>query len=249
MKQSKFNALLFCAAIAFFLISCGGGASEKTPATDSSATISAPTVATAAAPATNTIVTSPQNMMIVTHKVANFTKWMASYDAHDSMRLASGIHNYVIGRGVQDSNMIMVAVKIDDVAKAKTFAKDPGLKQAMQKGGVIGAPSMSFITATWQDTVIIPSKMRSRTMLAVKDWDAWQKSFEDGQQERIDNGITVRVISHDVDDNKKVSLVTAITDTAKAFAYYKSDALKKRREASGVIGEPVRFLFQVVKRY
>jgi hypothetical protein len=38
-------------------------------------------------------------------------------------------------------------------------------------------------------------------------------------------------------------------DTAKAFAYYKSDALKKRREASGVIGEPDRFLYRVVKRY
>jgi len=38
-------------------------------------------------------------------------------------------------------------------------------------------------------------------------------------------------------------------DTAKAFAYYKSDALKKRREAGGVIGEPERFLFRIVQRY
>lgn len=249
MKQSKFTGLLFCAAIAFFLISCGGGASEKTPATDSSATVSAPPAATEEAPVKNTIITTPQNMMIVTHKVANFAKWMASYDAHDSMRLASGIHSYVIGRGIQDTNMVMVAVKIDDITKAKAFAKDPGLKQAMQKGGVIGAPSMSIITSTWQDTAAIPSKMRSRTMFTVKDWDAWQKAFDEGKQERIDNGIIVRVISHDADNNKKVSLVTAITDTSKAFAYYKSDALKKRRAASGVIGEPVRFLFQVVKRY
>ncbi|MDN3655396.1 hypothetical protein QWZ08_07160 [Ferruginibacter paludis] len=249
MKQSKFTGLLFCAAIAFFLISCGGGATKKTAAMDSSATVSAPPSATTAAPVTNTIVTTPQNMMIVTHKVANFTKWLASYDAHDSLRLASGIHNYVIGRSMQDSNTVMVAVKIDDVAKAKAFSKGPGLKQAMQKSGVIGAPSISIITAVWQDTVVIPSKMRSRTTFAVKDWDAWQKAFEEGKQERIDNGITVRVISHDAHDNKKVSLVTAITDSAKAFAYYKSDALKKRRAASGVIGEPVRFLFDIVKRY
>jgi len=38
-------------------------------------------------------------------------------------------------------------------------------------------------------------------------------------------------------------------DTAKAFAYFNSDALKKRREAGGVIGEPKRFLFRVVQRY
>jgi len=46
-----------------------------------------------------------------------------------------------------------------------------------------------------------------------------------------------------------VSLVTAVLDTAKAFAYYKSDAIKKARAAGGVIGEPKRFLFTIVKRY
>jgi hypothetical protein len=83
----------------------------------------------------------------------------------------------------------------------------------------------------------------------VKDWAAWQKAFEDGKQERLDNGITVRAYGHTLGNDKKVVLVTAVMDTAKAFAYYKSDALKKRREASGVIGEPDRFLYRVVKRY
>ena len=100
----------------------------------------------------NTIVTTPQNMMVVTHKVADFAKWKTSYDEHDSLRLANGIHSYVIGRGMQDSNMVLVAVKVDDMAKAKAFAKDPSLKKAMQKGGVTGAPTISFITTIWQDT-------------------------------------------------------------------------------------------------
>ncbi len=127
--------------------------------------------------------------MVVNHKVSNFAKWKDAYDAHDSARLANGIHSYVIGRGVQDSNMVLVAVKVDDMAKAKAFAKDPSLKKAMQKGGVTGAPAISFFTTTWQDTAVISSSIRSRTMFTVKDWDAWQKSFEEGKQERIDNGI------------------------------------------------------------
>ena len=61
--------------------------------------------------------------------------------------------------------------------------------------------------------------------------------------------LTVRVVGHDADDNKKVSLVTAVMDTAKARAYWKSDMLKKRREAGGVLTEPKRFLFRVVHRY
>src|SRR4030095_7931791 len=111
-------------------------------------------------------------------RVSDFAKWKASYDEHDSMRLANGLHSYVIGRGLDDPNMVLVAVKADDMAKAKAFAKDPALKKAMQKGGVIGTPSFSFIITTFQDTAVISSDIRSRTTFTVKDWDAWQKGFE-----------------------------------------------------------------------
>jgi hypothetical protein len=248
MKQSRFTGVLFCAAMVFFLTSCGGDGSKEKTATDT-ATVET-TEPSVTPPATNTIITTPQNMMVATHKVSNFAKWKASYDEHDSLRLANGIHSYVIGRGWYDTNMVLVAVKCDDMAKAKGFAKDPSLKKAMQKGGVTGTPSFSFATMTFQDTAVIsPDIPRSRTTFTVKDWDAWQKAFEEGRKQRLDNGITVRAYGHDPDDNKKVVLVTALTDTAKAFAWYKSDELKKRREASGVVSEPKRFLFRVVQRY
>ena len=247
MNQLRFTCILLYASMVVFLTSCGGGGGEKKTSTDTTATDS---TAINATPATSTtIITTPQNMMIAKHKVANFAKWKASYDEHDSMRLVNGIHSYIIGRGMQDSNMVLVAVKVDDMTKAKAFAKDPSLKKAMQKGGVTGTPSFSFVTMTFQDTAVINSDIRSRTTFKVKDWDAWQKAFEEGKQERLDNGITVRAYGHDVDDNHKVVLVTALMDTAKANAYWKSDMLKKRRAAGGVIGEPDRFVYRVVQRY
>ncbi len=246
MKQSSFAGSLFCAAMVIFLMSCGGDGSKEQTSTDSA---SVETTTTAVVPEVNTIITTPQSMMVAQHKVADFDKWKASYEEHDSIRLANGIHSYVIGRGVDDPNMVLVAVKVDDMAKAKAFAKDPSLKKAMQKGGVTGAPSFSFVTMVFQDTALISSDIRSRTTFSGKDWDAWRKSFEEGKQERIDNGITVRALGHDAENNNKVALVTALTDTAKAHAYWKSDMLKKRREAGGVIGEPNRFVFRVVQRY
>ncbi len=245
MKRFMFTGVLFYAAITFFLISCGGKGNQEKTSTDSTGTDS---TTTTAVPETNTIITTPQNMLVIEHKVSNFAKWKAAYDEHDSARLANGVHNYVIGRGIKDSNMVLVALKIDDIAKAKAFTKDPGLKKAMQKGGVTGAPSISFVTMVFQDTADVGSAIRSSTTFTVKDWDPWQKAFEDGKQERLDNGITIRAYGYNPDDNKKVSLVTAITDTAKAFAYYNSDALKERR-ASGVTGQPQRFLFRIVQRY
>jgi hypothetical protein len=244
MKQSRFSGLLFYSMV-FLFASCAGNESDKKASTDSTAVDTSAAVVT---PKITTI-TTPQNMLVVTHKVSNYAKWKTSYDDHDSIRLANGIHSYVIGRGLKDSNMILVAVKVDDTTKAKAFAKDPGLKKAMQKGGVMGMPTFTLTTMTFQDTATISSDLRSRTTFTVKDWGAWQKAFEEASQERLDNGITVRAYGHNSDNDKKVVLVKAIMDTAKAFAYYKSDMLKKRRAASGVIGEPERFLYRVVKRY
>lgn len=246
MKRSKFIWLpLFAVAVIFFS-SCGGDASKTETNSDTTSTASKDTSTVAA----NTIVTAPQGMLLIIHKIKDFDKWLAAYEANDSFKLANGIHNYVVGRSYEDPNTILVATKVDDMEKAKAFAKSADLKKAMQNSGVVGAPSVSFITATWQDTAMLAgSTLRSRTNFTVKDWAAWEKNFVDGRSERMANGIVDRVYGHDPDNDKKVELVTAITDTAKAFAYYKSPELKKRREAGGVMGEPKRFLFYIAKRY
>jgi hypothetical protein len=241
---SKLNNTLFYIGVVTVLASCGSGGNDKS-AKDSTATADT----TAKAAPVSTIVTTPQNMVVVYHKVADYAKWLAAYESHDSARLAAGLHNYVIGRGLQDSNMVMVALRSDDTAKAKAFASDPGLKAAMKKGGILGAPMISLVTETWQDTGKTDILLRSRSALTVKDWDVFLKGFQDGKQERMDNGLIDRVIGHDLNDNKKVTIVAAIADSAKAFAYFKSDALKKRREAGGVIGDPVRFFYRIAKHY
>ena len=245
MKSLPFLSMLAVSGMLFFS-SCGGNVEKKT--TDNAGNDTAKTTTAEPVPV-NTIVTTPQGMIVVRHAVKDFAKWKTSYDAHDSLRLVFGVHSYVIGRGEQDSNMVFVATKVDDMAKAKAFAKDPSLKQAMQKGGVVGTPVIQFLNIVFQDTALIESKLRSMTQFTVKDWDAWQKAFAEGKQERMDNGIMQRGYGHDESDNHKVTLVTAITDTAKAHAYWKSDMLKKRRADAGVVGEPQRFVYRVVKRY
>ncbi|MGE5107648.1 MAG: hypothetical protein ACM3H8_08890 [Sphingobacteriales bacterium] len=245
MKASPFYAMLAACMLLIFT-SCGGGADKKT-------TESTGTDTSAAKPAeptpVNTIVTTPENMMLARHKVKNFTAWLAAYDSHDSIRLKYGVHSYVIGRGTMDTNMVFVVTKLDDVAKAKAFSKDPSLKAAMQKGGVTGTPIMQMVTTVWQDTANIGNKPRVLTEITVKDWATWEKAFTGSKQDRLDNGIMDRVYGHDAEDSHKVNMVLALADTAKAFAYWKSDALKKRREAAGVVGEPKRFMFTIAKRY
>jgi hypothetical protein len=249
MNQLRFTCTLVYATVVIFLTSCGGDGRERNTADTTLTDTDTTTNTTSAASETNTTVTTPQNMMLVKHRVSNFSKWLPSYDDHDSMRLANQIHSYVIGRGVKDSNMVVVAVKVDDLDKAKTFSKDPSLRKAMQKGGVTGTPAITIVTMTFQDTATIQSDIRSWTTFTVKDWDTWQKAFEQNRQERLDNGVAVRAYGHEADDDKKVVVVVAVTDSAKATAFWKSDTLKQRMTAGGVTGEPERFLFRVVKRY
>ncbi len=244
MNNSFFARLLVGTSLTFFLVSCENSTDKTSEATaDTTKEMAAPTVTT------SNIDTMPQTILIVRHKVADYAKWKSSYDGHDTMRQAHGVHNYVIGRGVEDSNTIMVAVKVDDLAKAKAFAKDPSLKAAMQKGGVIGMPIIRTTTVVYSDVSPNMSDLRSMTFINVKDWGAWKTSFESYRQLRSDNGLTDRAYGYDTDDNKKVILVVAINDSAKANAFWNGDVIKQKRLESGTIGVPERFVYRVVQKY
>jgi hypothetical protein len=242
-RLTNLSVLLLCMAMPLLFVSCNNeGDKTKTEATTGDTTVAAPEKP-------NTIVTTPQLMMMVKHKVKDYATFKTVFDNHDSVRRANGLHSYVLGRGMDDSMMVMVALKADDLEKAKAFSKDPVLKTAMQKAGVVGAPEISIVNIVWQDTVNVGRIPRVISTFTVKDWDAWKKAFEDGKQERMDNGAVDRQYGHDADDNHKISVVTALTDEAKTKAYWSSDALKKRRDAAGLTTEPKRFVFNIVQRY
>lgn len=243
MKQLKFLSTLGIALV-LLLSSCGGDEEKTTDTavTDSTATTSTTTTE-------STINTTPETIIIVWHKVADYAKWKMAYDGHDSARLAQGIHNYVIGRGVDDSNMIMVATKADDAEKAKAFTKDPGLKTAMQKGGVMGVPKIHITRVVYQDMAPNMADLRSMTFFTVKDFDAWKAAFDSNKDMRTEKGLTTRAYGHEVDDSHKVVLSVAINDSAKANAYWNSDLIKQKRAESGVVGEVKRSIYRVVQKY
>ena len=105
------------------------------------------------------------------------------------------------------------------------------------------------MTTVYQDTAQISTDLRAMTMVTVKDWDAWKTAFESRRQDRIDAGLIDRVYGYDPDDNHKVTIVVAVTDTAKANAFWNSDKLKQDMQSGGVTGKPERFVFRVTKRY
>jgi hypothetical protein len=242
----RFLSTLLSATVFLSLAACNN--SSETSDSNTNGDSAANNASAPAATPTSTINTTPQNMLVVRHKVANYQKWKMAYDGDDSARLANGIHSYVIGRGLQDTNMILVAMKIDDTTRAMAFTKAPALKAIMQKGGVMGTPSVEFITALYQDTATIGSDLRSSAMFTVKSWDEWMSGFDSSKQERADNGLMVRSYGHASNNNNKVRVVTALLDSTKAVAYFKSDMLKNRMQKVGATSVD-RFLYRIVQRY
>jgi hypothetical protein len=240
MRQVKFFATLAVAA-SVLLLSCNSGEEKKasdTP-TDTS-TVKKDSVA---------IPSGPTSVMTVTHKVANYAKWKSAYDGHDSARVASGLHNYAIARGLDDSNMVMVVLRMDDVNKAKELANSKEMKDRMKKGGVTGPASIDYAELVLDDTTAIQQTVRLKVTHKVKDWDAWKKSFDEDKKVRVDAGLTDRVVGHTVGDNHNVTVVFAVADVEKAKAFIKSKELKDKMDAAGVDGPPSFFFYHIAAKY
>jgi hypothetical protein len=240
MKQFKFlAAVCFAAGMSFSISSCNNGDEKKAdekPADSSS-------VKTVELPA------KPANMMVIIARVANFAKWLPDYESHDSIRTANGLHNHIIARGVKDSNMVMVALKMDDADKAKAFAASPELKARMQKSGVTGVPTISFLDVQMQDTTANTTSTRVMITHKVKDWDAWKKVFDEDKPNRINAGFTDRMLAYNIGDNHMVTMVLLISDMKKAEDFSKSPELKAKMESGGVEGAPSFFYYTVAKKY
>lgn len=241
MKHFKLlTAVCFAAGLSFAVSSCNSGEEKKAeePAKDT-------TTAKAPEPAAPV---KPANIMIVIAKVANYAKWLPDYESHDSVRLASGLHNALVCRGTKDSNTVMVVLRMDDAAKAKEFAASPGLKERMKKGGVVGPPTISYVDMQRLDTTVTGT---SRLLIThkVKDWDAWLKVFDADKPNRVAAGLSDRALGYSVGDNHMVTIALAVSDMKKAEDMAKSPELKKKMDEAGVEGPPTFFYYTVTKQY
>jgi hypothetical protein len=241
MKQLKFLTAISVASMLFFS-SCNSGEDKKTEASPADTT-----EVKAETPAPTTPVTS--TFMTIKHKVTNYEKWKPVYDSHDSIRQSNGLHNYVIARGTEDPNMILIALRMDDVDKAKAMVASQEMKDRMKKAGVAGPTSFDYLESVMNDTTAIQETARLMVKHKVKDWDAWKKAFDEHKQVRIDAGLTDREVGYTIGDNHSVTLVFSVADMTKAKAFINSKDLKDKMNEAGVEGPPNFFFYKIVEKY
>jgi hypothetical protein len=244
MKQIS---MIFALGVILFFSSCNNSGNEKqeTKAADTATAAATTDTATKVTPAEP--VFTPFKLMVIQHRVKNFDKWKTGFIAHDSMRHVYDITRYGLGRGISDTNTVIVISKIADVKKAKEFSSSPGLKEAMQKAGVSGSPKFSYIDVIRNDDSKIAQNERVMVVHHVKDFDAWLKVYDgEGKAARAANGLVDRGLGRGTDDPNMVYIVFAITDMAKAKARVGSPELKKIMTDAGVAGPPQIIYYKMV---
>lgn len=84
--------------------------------------------------------------MIVKHKVADFGTWKSVFDEMKATRLSHGWIGHEVHRDAADSNVVVIINKMKSLEGAKAYGQSPELKAAMQRGGVISAPEIQFLS-------------------------------------------------------------------------------------------------------
>ena len=83
--------------------------------------------------------------MLVQHKVKNFAEWKKVYDSVAGLRASNGELSDQVFRDASDPNKLTLVFKWDSLPNAQKWAQSPELRAAMEKAGVDGPPSISFM--------------------------------------------------------------------------------------------------------
>ncbi|HVI62539.1 MAG TPA: antibiotic biosynthesis monooxygenase [Bradyrhizobium sp.] len=82
--------------------------------------------------------------MFVRHTVSNYAAWRKAYDDFAPVQKAKGVTAEAVYQAADNPNDVTVTHDFATLEAARAFAGSEELKQAMQRAGVAGAPTIWF---------------------------------------------------------------------------------------------------------
>jgi quinol monooxygenase YgiN len=86
-------------------------------------------------------------LAVISHPVKDYATWRAVYDSAEALRQKAGITGAEVFRDLKDPNKMVIIHRFPTAEAAQAFLNDPGLKEAMTKGGVTAPPSVILAVA------------------------------------------------------------------------------------------------------
>ena len=87
-------------------------------------------------------------IVIVQHKVRDYDTWKSVFDEHQAIRTRHGATGHELYRGLEDPNEVTIVNQFPSKEQAEAFAADPSLKEAMERGGVVSEPRITWAQET-----------------------------------------------------------------------------------------------------
>jgi heme-degrading monooxygenase HmoA len=84
-------------------------------------------------------------IIMVQHTVRDYDAWKSVFDEHEATRRQHGATGHQLYRGVDDPNAVTVVNHFPSREHAEAFATDPSLKEAMERGGVVSEPRVTWV--------------------------------------------------------------------------------------------------------
>jgi len=87
-------------------------------------------------------------ILIVQHTVRDYDAWKPVFDEHEGVRVRYGCQGHTIYRDADDPNSLTLLFRYESRERADEFMRDPSLREAMERSGVISEPSISWLEET-----------------------------------------------------------------------------------------------------
>jgi hypothetical protein len=82
--------------------------------------------------------------LLVRHTVADYATWRTVYDEVDDLRVSHGCTAQRVLQLPGEPNDVLAVHEFPTVDQARAFTDDPGLKEAMGRGGVSSPPRIEI---------------------------------------------------------------------------------------------------------
>jgi hypothetical protein len=182
------------------------------------------------------------NYLTVIHECKDYATWKKAYDADAAKRAAAGLTEFHVLREHANANLVALMFRVDDVGRAKAFATSPDLAAAMKAAGIVGSPKVRFRHGNYNR---VSAPISATMTLTVRDYETALKAYAMDAADRKGAGLTDLAVLQLDDDPNNLLILWAVSDVARATAFFDSPALAAHMaKNAGVVGPPERHFWK-----
>ena len=182
------------------------------------------------------------NYLTVIHECKDYPTWRKAYDVDAPNRAAAGLTDIHVLREHANANLVALMFGVSDVGRAKAFATSPDLAATMKAAGIVGTPRLRFRHGDYERA----SAANYATMtLTVRDYETALKAYAMDAADRNSASLTDLAVLQLDGDNNNLLILWAVSDVARATAFFDSPALAAHMaKNAGVVGPPERHFWK-----